>query len=686
MLALRSLALLSLCSTGHGAELGANPIRKVVTMIQQIQAKVSEEGVKEKELFDKYMCYCQNGAQTLGDSIGAADQKAPLVEGNLKASIAKKGQLEAEVAQAKKDREDTKSSIDEATSMRAKEKTEFDQSNATLAKYQEYLKIGIAEIKAGAMGSAMGFIQSEKGKRVRQIALDNEDLSNSDRDSVMSFLSSGEGDPGPAIGILSQMLATFNKNQKAVIADEEAAIKNYDELVAAKKVQIETLTQTIQAKLTRAGELGVEISTIQEDLADTQEGLAEDQKFLADLKKNCATKEKEWDIRSKTRSEELLALADTIKILNDDDALELFKKTLPGGAQLLQTEVSSQEMRKQALAVLKTSKNFHIDLISLALKGKKVSFDKVLSMIDKMVTLLGNEQASDDEKKSVCEKSLDENEDALKTTETKMSDLEKAESDANESLAALAEEIAALNKGLSDLDKQVEDATYNRKEENEDYKILMQQDGAAKEIIAFAKNRLQKFYNPSMYKAPPKRELSMSEKFGFEFIQIRMHSNSDVAPPPPPETFDAYSKQGEASNGVMVMMDTLVADLDKEMQEADVGEKDAQAEYEQMMKDAAEKRIADAKSIQEKEGAKADTEAALLDIKKEHGTKMKEAFALVNTIGALHKECDFLLQNYDTRKQARSDETDALNKAKAVLSGADFSLLQKRHFLKRVQR
>ena len=41
-------------------------------------------------------------------------------------------------------------------------------------------------------------------------------------------------------------------------------------LSADHKVQIETLTQTIQAKLTRAGELGVEISIIQEDLADTQ--------------------------------------------------------------------------------------------------------------------------------------------------------------------------------------------------------------------------------------------------------------------------------------------------------------------------------------------------------------------------------------------------------------------------------
>merc|ERR1719335_144261 len=110
----------------------------------------------------------------------------------------------------------------------------------------------------------------------------------------------------------------------------------------------------------------------------------------------------------------------------------------------------------------------------------------------------------------------------------------------------------------------------------------MQNDAAAKELIEMAKNRMNKFYNPSMYKAPPKRELTMEEKMGYGFIQIRMHANG--APPPPPATFDAYSKKSEESNGVLAMMDTMIADLDKEMQEAELEEKDSQSEYEEFMK------------------------------------------------------------------------------------------------------
>merc|ERR1719359_986804 len=100
--------------------------------------------------------------------------------------------------------------------------------------------------------------------------------------------------------------------------------------MAAKEKEVEALTKAIEEKLQRVGELGVQIAEMKNDLEDTQEGLAEDIKFLADLKKNCAIKEKEWAVICKTRSEELLALTDTIKILNDDDALEMFKKTLPG--------------------------------------------------------------------------------------------------------------------------------------------------------------------------------------------------------------------------------------------------------------------------------------------------------------------------------------------------------------------
>merc|ERR1719162_380594 len=96
-----------------------------------------------------------------------------------------------------------------------------------------------------------------------------------------------------------------------------------------------------------------------------------------------------------------------------------------------------------------------------------------------------------------------------------------------------------------------------------------------------------------------------------------------TAPPPAPEAPGAYKKKGEESNGVIAMMDLLIAALDKEMTVAKQEEKDAQADYETMLSDSASKRAEDSKSLSDKGAAKADTEAALQTHTDEHESASK---------------------------------------------------------------
>merc|ERR1719482_1777562 len=125
----------------------------------------------------------------------------------------------------------------------------------------------------------------------------------------------------------------------------------------AKTAEVDSLTEAIEVKTKKIGDLGVAIVQIKDDMDDTAEALAEDKVFLKELEKGCDTKAAEWEERKKTRSAELLALTDTIKILNDDDALELFKKTLPApGVGLMQVEKSEAATRKQALALVQSAR------------------------------------------------------------------------------------------------------------------------------------------------------------------------------------------------------------------------------------------------------------------------------------------------------------------------------------------
>jgi len=497
------------------------------------------------------------------------------------------------------------------------------------------------------------------------------------------------------------MKDTMEKDLAELTATEQEAISNFEALSVAKTKEIDANGAAIESKTERLGKVGLEIVALKEDVDDTSKSMADDKKFLADLDKNCATKKQEWEERSRIRAEELLAIAETIKLLNDDDALGLFKRTLPSPS-LLQVQMSAKAVSRRALAVLRAGRRQdpRMDLVMLALTGRSKDFSKVLKMIDEMILLLGTEQADDDSKKGYCEGALDKAEDEKKVLEQTVADLEKSIADAKESIATLTEELAALVAGIKALDKSVAEATETRKAENAEYKETMAANKAAKELIGIAKNRMNRFYNPKLFKAAPKRELSAEDRIFVSnggtpppteapggiansgvtvFAQVSAHRALDsnvVAPAPPPATWDAYTKKGQESNGVLAMMDMLVADLDKDMQESEVEEKDAQSEYEAFMEDSKTKRAQDAQSIADKESHKADLEAELEKAQVEHKSTLKEDMEKAEEIKDLHLECDWLLSNFQARKEARAGEIESLKKAKAVLSGADFSLVQ----------
>jgi len=152
------------------------------------------------------------------------------------------------------------------------------------------------------------------------------------------------------------------------------------------------LTDQIEKKTARVGNLGVEIVTMKQDLSESEAAMIDDQKFLNDLSGNCEGKKAEWDERTRVRGEELVAIHETIKILNDDDALDLFKSALPGAASsFVQMKTRKAEMRSLALAAIRDARNrlgqpscqkirggcHQLDFIMLALHGQRLDSKKL---------------------------------------------------------------------------------------------------------------------------------------------------------------------------------------------------------------------------------------------------------------------------------------------------------------------
>merc|ERR1719240_1744733 len=367
----------------------------------------------------------------------------------------------------------------------------------------------------------------------------------------MSFLDTGDSTAGGSdqiIGIVEQMKETMEDDLAEATTKEGESKSAFETLMTSKTAEIESAGKAVESKAARSGTAAVETVQAKADLEKTEKALAEDIDFSANLAKNCATKQKEWDERCKLRSEEIEAISDTIEMLNSDDALELFKKTLPSAAAasaLIQTSATTRSQLRRASTLIRSamkadkSHTAQREVMLMALRSGLHGFEKVVGMVDGMVGVLEEEQVKDDKTDVWCLAELDKAKDEAKATEVDIEELASAVDEQRDAIATTASEIAELKAGLEELDKSVAEATELRKKEHEEYVDTSASNQAALELIGMAKNRMNKFYNPTLYKEPEKA--AEEEEF---FAQV---SARTAQPGPPPEMPTGEYKKSEGS-------------------------------------------------------------------------------------------------------------------------------------------
>jgi len=240
--------------------MAANPIRKVVNMLQNLQKKVTVEGEKEAALYEKFKCYCSNSGSTLGKSISDAEVKVSSVGSDIESGEAKLMQEKEDLKQAMADRAEAKSSMAMATALRGKEAAAFAAEVAESSANIAALTGAISSIEKGVAG----FLQTEGAQRVRRTVLSDKELADFDRDAVISFLSGANGNEyapqsGQIIGVLKDINDRMSKSLADTKSTELSAIASYEELMTAKTKQVNALSQTIETKNVRVGSLSVEV-------------------------------------------------------------------------------------------------------------------------------------------------------------------------------------------------------------------------------------------------------------------------------------------------------------------------------------------------------------------------------------------------------------------------------------------
>merc|ERR1719253_1776573 len=428
----------------------------------------------------------------MSKSVEEAGQRITELKSKLEADKAEKSQLDQELIQHKQDRTAAKADLETATAIREKEHSDYVEATGDQKADLDAMAGAIAALEKG-MGSS--FVQANKvgASRLQRVVQSSATVDDYQRNQILNLLQ-GKQNPfgdygaqsGEIVGMLKAMKDEMDKDLNGTISEEEAAAAGFEELAAAKKAEIAAASEAIESKTVRSGELAVSVTTTADDIEDTTAEMKETQAFLANLSVQCAEKKKEWAERQSMRAEEVAAVGEAIKILNDDDALDLFKKTLSlsqTSAVLLQDKSTSARALRARTVLAKARKTSShattLSLLEAQLKAKKVDFSKVLEQIDGMAKVVDAEQKDDDDTKVFCTKEIENADAEQAATEDGIAASAAAIEEMTESSATLAEEIATLQKEIKALDKAVTEATEQRKEEHEDFITFQTENNAA---------------------------------------------------------------------------------------------------------------------------------------------------------------------------------------------------------------
>jgi hypothetical protein len=474
---------------------------------------------------------------------------------------------------------------------------------------------------------------------------------------------------GAIFGILTQMLEEFEKNLSTSQKDEIKGKEDYEALAAAKAVSIETGKAKLDAMEAEDAANAKALSDAKEDLELTRKQRSADVEFLRNLRVTCQNLDREWEARSKTRSQEILAVSEALEIITGDDNREMLYKS----TSFLQTsEGTEMQMRRnKAVATLRSAAqapSFDADdlldawhnrrspslvsgpraqLSTLAVTVQLDSFTKVKEAMDKMVADLKKEQQEEVDLKAFCTKEFNQNEKETYDNTEQKEDLEAKMDELAALIKKLGEEIAEAQGQIAETDLGVKKASQTRESQNAEFQVTVSDQRATQAILTKALDRLKAFYKKA-------------EGGGAAFVQQGQT---------PPVQFNKFKKNAGASP-VIGMIEQIIEDSKATEADAISTEREAQANYETFVKDSNNLVAELTDSVTAKTKSIASSKVEAEDAKSDHISTVEELELLAQHNAELHGQCDFVLSNFDIRQKARLQEIEAIGEAKAILSGA----------------
>jgi len=647
-------------------------IARVVMMFDNLLAEMEAEQAKDDKQYEEFSSWCVRQQEATQSSIEELQALIEELEAKLAKLYSQKQELEVRIAELNHQIQETQQQIQIATEKRNEEhqsfgteQQNFDASIAACGRAVEILKQHYGEPAQAAERPAwMSLLQQTT--TIRRTAIQRGMTLQPEMDA---FLQEPQGlglgllekdryqaSTGDASSIVVQMQAlasTFSADKQSSIDEENRLQEMYGKLMKEKTALLNTLIEERDSRQTVLNKVNQDIAQNEGAKAAAEAELEDDQAYLSQVKKSCSDAKSLYAMRREDRSQESLAVNEAKKVLAPQVQ----------GTSLLELSATT---RRSFLSMRRRCKNCERAASFLATKARALSSEvlataaaaamqndalqDIIGALDSLVGRLKEDQKMEDEHKDWCETELSETTMKKGHHEMLVDMLTQTIADLTETIAekvqALQENAAAVQLA----DKNFEEATAIRESDKDAFETELKNYVEALSALNQAIDILAKFY--------------ASKK---SLLQTDDTATADGAPREmAPGVFqNVYESKG--GRGVIDMISTVRAEFEQGKKDMEAAEKQAVADFGQAREDYLKMRrdlvSQGDKLTVEKQTAEAEMEQAHED----KASNQQEVEAAKQYLLQLGGSCNTLIKNYDSRKQQRGEEEDAIKTAKKVL-------------------
>jgi len=684
---MKCFSLLLLAVGAFASDDLANPVGKVIHLLEDLKGKIEKDGAQDTEDFEKYKCWCDTVDEKKAADIKEAEAEIKRLEseggegdeektGPIPAAKSKIKTLENDLMLNGEAIEDQEKSIRESQNNRNKQHTK------NMAEHANNMEMMASEMEGASIISGGAFSEDKKlvkhGESFVQMLTKRSHLRKSKYTPASKAIT----------GILASQYETLATDEELMQRDEAHQASEFHDLHTTQLSQLAVLTKTKNDKTEEKVNTKDQLAADTKLLEATKEQLKADQTFLARAKDSCANATADMTLRESMRQKELDGVNKALEIL--ESKRELFAKTFkstPGSfLQLSAKSSSAEEASQAAYAALKEkiSLTHSIRLANIAAEVQEAlptgAFTEVLAKIEGVLGKIKTESEEDIAKKDDCTEEYHTN----SMDHKKQVFLIQKSSDKIDKIQAHLDELAAdkaeSEAEIGEIEGSMAKAKELRLKQHADFKQSKADDELAITTLGEVRDALSKFYDENTGGAEVEASLAAEPMDDDDKAALLLkddpskfaESRKNLKNSEHKFTLSGKDGQKDTATGVLSMIDRVVENLNTEIKDDLEMEAKTQTDYDEVKKDQTEskskleQKVADIDEIISDE----TDEKATADGKMEADDKTKTS--LETEKASIKEGCDFILEHFDDRVAKRQSERDGILRAKELLSGASF--------------